>query len=98
MSFLRICDCQVYVILLQPNKLEPSSDKVFFVGYPKETKRYYFCNPREHKVFVAREGVFLERECISQKPSGRNISLEEVQDDHPQITPLVGDIVFPLGA
>ena len=49
-------------------------------------------------MFVAREGVFLERECLSQKPSGRNISLEEVQDDQPQITPLVGDIVSRTGA
>ena len=98
LSFLWIWRCQAYVKRLQPNNLEPRSDKVFFVGYPKETKGCYFCNPSEHKVFVAREGIFLKRECLSQKLSGRNISLEEVQDDHPQITPLVGDIVFRLGA
>ena len=33
-----------------------------------------------------------------QKPSGRNISLEEVQDDQAQIAPPVGDIVSPIGA
>ena len=66
---------------LQSNELEPKFDKVFFVGYPKETKGYYFYNPIEHKVFVAHEGAFLERECLSQKPRARNISLEEVQDD-----------------
>ena len=49
-------------------------------------------------MFVARDGVFLERECISQKPSGRNNSLEEAQDDQPQITLLVGEIVSPIGA
>ena len=42
---------------LQLNKLEPRSNKVFFVG-SKETKEYYFYNPSEHKVLVAREGVF----------------------------------------
>ena len=56
---------------------------VFFVGYHKETKGYYFYNPSAHKVFVACKGVFLERECISQKPSGRNISLEKVKDYQP---------------
>lgn len=78
LSFLRVWGYQVYVKRLQPDKLEPRSDKVFFVGYPKETKGYYFYNPSEQKVFVAREGVFLERECLSQKSSGRNIHLEEV--------------------
>ena len=58
LSFLRIWGCQAYVKRLQPNKLEPKSDKVFFVGYPKETKGYYFYNPSEHKVYVACKGVF----------------------------------------
>ena len=69
---------QAYVKRLQPDKLGLRSDKVFFVGYPKETKGYYFYNPNEQKVFVAREGVFLEREFLSQKPSGRNIHLEQI--------------------
>ena len=41
---------------------------------------------------------FYQEKCLSQKPSGRYISLEELQDDQPQITPLVGKIVSPLGA
>ncbi|KAL4346937.1 hypothetical protein GQ457_17G010170 [Hibiscus cannabinus] len=47
------------------------------VGYPKETKGYYFYN--ENKVFVARTGVFLEKEFLSNKGKGRNIKLKEVQ-------------------
>ena len=81
--FLRIWGCQAYVKRLQPNNLEPRYDKVFFVGYPKETKGYYSYNPSEKKVFVACKGVILERECLSQKPSGRDIYHEEVQDDQP---------------
>ena len=53
---------------------------MFFVGYPKETKGYYFYNPSEHKVFVARNGHFLEREFISKGSSGSKVTLEEVQD------------------
>ncbi|KAK8670085.1 hypothetical protein V6N13_104846 [Hibiscus sabdariffa] len=58
-------------------KLEPKSEKCTFVGYPKETKGYYFYN--ENKVFVARTGVFLEKEFHTNSGKGRNIELEEVQ-------------------
>lgn len=54
--------CQVYVNRLMTNK----SDKRIFVGYPKESKEYYFYNSVEDKVFVARTGVFLEKEYISK--------------------------------
>ena len=53
------------------------------MGYPKETKGYYFHIPSENKVFVARNGVFLEREFISKRVSGSKTSLEEVQE--PQV-------------
>ncbi|KAL0451484.1 UNVERIFIED_CONTAM: hypothetical protein Slati_1126500 [Sesamum latifolium] len=82
--------CQAYVKRLQLEKLEPRSDKVFFVGYTKEIKGYYFYNQRENKVFVARDGVFLESQLLSEKTSGRNVHLEEVQNDQPQITSPVG--------
>ncbi|KAK9018636.1 hypothetical protein V6N11_001606 [Hibiscus sabdariffa] len=60
-------------------KLEPKSHKCTFFGYPKETKGYYFFNPKENKVFVARSGVFLEKEFLSNNRNGRNIELEEVR-------------------
>ncbi|MCR2847897.1 hypothetical protein KN825_14990 [Weizmannia coagulans] len=62
------------------DKLGPKSDKCLFVGYPKETKGYYFYNPIEKKVFVSQNGVFLEREFLSKRTSGSKISLEEIQD------------------
>ncbi|KAK9043227.1 hypothetical protein V6N11_071574 [Hibiscus sabdariffa] len=58
-------------------KLEPKSEKCTFVGYPKETKGYYFYN--ENKVFVARTGVFLEKEFLTNSGKDRNIELKEVQ-------------------
>nr|AAM74249.1 Putative retroelement [Oryza sativa Japonica Group] len=72
LSFLKIWGCEVYVKRLQSDKLTPKSksDKCFFVGYPKETKGYYFYNREEGKVFVARHGVFLEKKFISRKDSG----------------------------
>ncbi|KAK8594020.1 hypothetical protein V6N12_046091 [Hibiscus sabdariffa] len=62
---------------MMSTKLEPKSQKCTFVGYPKETKGYYFYN--ENKVFVARTGVFLEKEFLTNSGKGRNIELEEVQ-------------------
>ncbi len=56
--------------LLTSDKLGPKSRKCYFVGYSKETNGYYFYNPTEHKVFVARHAVFLEKEFISKGTSG----------------------------
>ena len=62
------------------DKLTPKSDKCLFMGYLKETKGYYFYNASENKVFVARNGVFLEREHISKGTSGSRVQLEEIQE------------------
>ncbi|KAK8516622.1 hypothetical protein V6N12_049344 [Hibiscus sabdariffa] len=67
-------------------KLGPKSQKCTFFVYPKETKGYYFYN--ENKVFVARTGVFLEKEFLTNSGKGRNIELEEVQqqqDNEPEV-------------
>ena len=68
-------------------KLVPKSEKCLFVGYPKETKGYYFYNASENKVFVSRNGVFLEREFISKGTSGSTVQLEEIQDPQTNIVP-----------
>ena len=53
------------------DKLTPKSDKCIFVGYPRETLGYSFYNREENKVFVARNGVFIEKEFLNRKASGR---------------------------
>ncbi|KAK9045900.1 hypothetical protein V6N11_051803 [Hibiscus sabdariffa] len=65
MSFMRIWGCKAYVKHQMSTNLEPKSEKCTFVGYPKETKGYYFYN--ENKVFVARTGVFLEKEFLTNE-------------------------------
>jgi hypothetical protein len=62
------------------DKLTPKSGKCFFVGYPRETKGYYFYNKAGGKVFVARNGVFLEKEFLSKGLSGSKVQLEEIQE------------------
>ena len=58
----------------------PRSIKCLFVGYPKETKGYYVYNFTDNKVFVIRNGKFLEREFVSKITSGRDAHLEEIRE------------------
>ncbi|KAK8661528.1 hypothetical protein V6N13_091127 [Hibiscus sabdariffa] len=79
MSFMKVWGCKAYVKHQKSTKLEPRSHKCTIFGYPKETKGYYFFNPKENKLFVARMGLFLEKEFLSNNENGRNIEHEEVQ-------------------
>ena len=78
MSFLKVWGCDAYVKKLQPEKLEPKAEKCVFIGYPKETVGYTFYLKSKGKVFVAKNGIFLEKEFLSKELSGRNIELDEV--------------------
>src|SRR5215216_656043 len=71
--FLKVWGCDAFVKRLQSDKLTPKSDKYIFVGYPRETLGYYFYNREEGKVFVARSGVFLEKEFLTKGTSGRSV-------------------------
>src|SRR3989337_4571704 len=78
LSFLKVCGCDTYVKRLQPDKLEPKSEKCIFIGYPKETIGYTFYQRSEGKIFVAKNGNFLEKEFLSKEVSGRKVELDEV--------------------
>jgi hypothetical protein len=75
------------------DKLTPKSDKCLFVGYPKESRGYYFYIPPENKVFVARNGIFLEKDFISQRVSGSKVLLEEVRDSQTKDEPEMERII-----
>jgi transposase InsO family protein len=94
MSFLKIWGCEAYVKRLMSDKLGPKSDKCYFVGYPKETKGYYFYNRSENKIVVARYGVFLEKEFLSKRSSGSDVVIEEIHEP-PQDEPQVGNLAIP---
>ena len=63
---------------LQPDKLEPKLEKCVFIGYPKETIGYTFYHRSKGKIFVAKNGSFLEKEFLSKEVSGRKVELDEV--------------------
>ena len=78
LSFLKVWGCDAYVKKLQPDKLKPKSEKCAFIGYPKETVGYTFYHISEGKTFVAKFGIFLEKEFLSKEVSGRKVELDEV--------------------
>ncbi|GJQ89833.1 hypothetical protein Tco_0000972 [Tanacetum coccineum] len=51
-----------------------------FMVYLKETAGYYFYNLKENKVFVDRNGHFLESDYLLQEFSGSDEVLDEIQD------------------
>ena len=63
---------------LQLDKIEPKSKKCVFIGYPKETVGYTFYHRSEGKIFVAKNGSFLEKEFLSKEVDGRKVELDEV--------------------
>ena len=78
MSFLKVWECDIYVKRLQLDKLEPKAEKWSFIRYPKETIGYTFYHRSEGKIFVAKNGSFLEKELLSKEVSGRKVELDEV--------------------
>ena len=62
----------------QPDKLKPKSEKCVFIEYLKETVGYTFYHRSEGKIFVAKNGSFLEKEFLSKEVSGRKVELDEV--------------------
>ena len=97
LSHLKVWGCEAYVKHLQPSKLDPRSDKCYFVGYPKETIGYSFYHPSDNKVFVARNGQFLEKEFLAKESSGRTVQLNEISESsatvdmakEPEVIPLI---------
>ena len=58
---------------IQPDKLKSKSENCVFIGYPKENVGYTFYHRSEGKFFVAKNGLFLEKEFLSKEVSGRKV-------------------------
>src|SRR3954465_319771 len=85
MAFLKVSGCNAYVKKFQPDKLEPKSEKCVFIGYPKENVGYTFYHRSECKIFVAKNGFFLEKKFLSKEVSGRKVELDEVIVPSPEL-------------
>ena len=83
LNHIKAWGCPAYVKRLNPDKLEARSCKCYFVGYPRESRGYYFYNPEEQKVFVSKNAIFLESELLEGNRLDSRIDLEEIQE--PQV-------------
>ena len=69
----------------QTDKLEPKLEKYVFIGYSKEIVGYTFYHRSEGKIFVAKNGSFLEKEFLSKEVSGRKVELDKVIVPSPKL-------------
>ena len=76
LSFLNFWGCDAYGFSRRSSN--PKADKHIFIGYPKVTVGYTFYLRSEGKLFVAKNGSFLEKEFLSKELSGRKIELDKV--------------------
>ena len=78
LAHIKIWGCLSYMRHIESDKLGAKSDRCLFVGYPKETRGYYFYKLMEQKVVVSRSATFLEKEFLLKESSGSRIELDEV--------------------
>ena len=78
--------CLAHVKKHDTYNLESRIEFCRFVGYPKETSRYYFYCPQEQSIFVAKMVVFLEDEYLLRRDSRSKVVLEEVLDPNTNFT------------
>ena len=76
--FLKVWGCDAYVDRILPEKLEPKEENCIFIEYPNKTIGYTFYLRSEGKVFVTKNGSFLEKGFLSKELSVRKIELDEV--------------------
>ena len=85
LSFLKVWGCDAYVKKFHLDKLKPKLEKCVFIGYPKVTVGYTFYYRSEGKIFVAKNGSFLEKEFLSKEVSGRKVELDKVIVPSPEL-------------
>ena len=59
------------------DKLKVRSLRAHFIGYLKESMGYYFYLSEDYNVIVSCHAIFLKKEFIQDRGSGRNIELKE---------------------
>lgn len=81
LNHFRIWGCPAYVLKRKTDKLESRSEICNFVGYPKGTKGWLFYNPKENRVFVSTNAVFLEEDYMMDQKLRKNVDLSELIDN-----------------
>ena len=80
LQHFHIWGCPAHVLKVKTEKLEIMSEVCTFIGYPNGTKGWLFYNPREQKVLVSTNAVFLEEDYMNDRKSLENVVLEEIRE------------------
>ncbi|KAI3791050.1 hypothetical protein L2E82_04605 [Cichorium intybus] len=82
LAHINVWGCEAFVRRETHDKLAKRSERCIFIGYPKQSFGYLFYRPSKDVFFIARRGVFREREreLIFKEDSGSTIGLEEIQE------------------
>ena len=73
LNHFRIWGCPAHMLKGKMSKLEIRLEVCYFIGYPKGTYSWYFYDPREEKMFVSANAIFLEDDYImNYKPKRKN--------------------------
>ncbi|KAK0580852.1 hypothetical protein LWI29_007090 [Acer saccharum] len=81
LQHLRIFGCPAHVLKGKTEKMESRSETCIFVGYPKETRGYYFYSPSDLKVFVSTNAKFLEKDYMNDFVPRSRIVLNKMSGD-----------------
>lgn len=68
------------MLKVKTDKLESKLELCTIVGYPKGIKGWLFYNPREQKVLVSTNAIFLEEDYMIDRKSLEKVILEEIQE------------------
>ena len=61
------------------DKLESHTKLCLFIGYPKDMKGGFFYSPKQNKVFVLTNAMFLENDHIRNHKTNNKVVLEELE-------------------
>ena len=88
MSFLKVWGCEAFVkhVWNMPS-LDQNQTIAILWGIRKKLRVTWFYNPAENKRVVARTAVFLERELVSKRNSGKKIDLDEDRAPQDNVEP-----------
>lgn len=78
-KYLQMWGCNAFVKQLMGDKFAMRSILCNFVGYPKESIRYYIYDPSEQMLFVSRNATFLGEEFLYDR-IGKIVELDETQE------------------
>ena len=79
LSHLGVWGYPTYVKYLKIDKLRSRSNKYLFIGYPKETRGYYFYLTKEQEVFVSNRTIFLKKKFFEKETNAIKVELDKVR-------------------